>query len=200
MKKLVLVAVFLLGFSAMGMAQDVPAIEVFGGYSIVMVDTATAAGAPSGNYDLNLNGWNGSVAFNGNQWLGFLADFGGYYGTLDTSYNYPAGVKAWADINMYSVMFGPKITLHRGAIEPFVHGLFGYARLKAHYREEGESINDSENDFAMAFGGGVDVNLTDKIAIRPVQLDYFTTKTGMTGDFADHFRFSTGFVLKLAKH
>ena len=39
MKKLVLVAVFLLGFSVMAMAQDVPKIEVFGGYSLILMDT-----------------------------------------------------------------------------------------------------------------------------------------------------------------
>ena len=42
MKKLVLVAVFLLGFSVMAMAQDAPKVEVFGGYSLVLVDTSTA--------------------------------------------------------------------------------------------------------------------------------------------------------------
>jgi opacity protein-like surface antigen len=194
MKKLVLVAVFLLGFSVMAMAQDVPAVEIFGGYSLVLVDTTTAAGAPSGN-SLGLNGWDASVAFNGNKWLGFVADFGGYYGTLDTSYSYPPGVKSWADISIHSIMVGPKFTLHRGAVAPFVHALFGYARIKA--RELGDDY--VESDFAMALGGGLDVNLSSRVSIRPAQLDLFTTKSATTGGFADHFRFSTGFVLKLGK-
>jgi opacity protein-like surface antigen len=196
MKKLVLVAVFLLGFSVMAMAQDAPAVEVFGGYSLILMDTATASGNNlDQDVDLSLHGWDTSVAFNGNKWLGFLADFGGHYGTLDTSSNYSDGSKSWADISLYSVMFGPKITLHRGAVSPYVQALFGYARIKS--SELGETV--TENDFAMAFGGGIDVNLSSRIAIRPVQLDYFTTKAGMTGDFADNLRYSTGFVFKFGK-
>ena len=192
MKKLVLLAVILLGFSGIAVAQDPPAVEVFGGYSFVRADTTTAAGAPSGN-NLNMNGWNASVAFNGNKWLGAVADFGGYYGTLDTSYDYAPGVTSWADLSIHSIMFGPKVTLHRGAVSPFLQGLFGYGRIKA--KELG--ITHTENDFAMAFGGGVDVSINDSVAIRPVQVDYFTTKTGLTGDFADHLRYSAGIVFRL---
>ena len=76
MKKLVLVAMVLMGFSVMAVAQDPPKVEVFGGYSFVRVDTTTNFGAPSGN-DLNMNGWDVNVAFNGNKWLGFVADFSG---------------------------------------------------------------------------------------------------------------------------
>jgi opacity protein-like surface antigen len=195
MKKLVLVAVFLLGFSVMAMAQDTPAIEVFGGYSLVLIDTSTAL-KQSGfeGMDLNLNGWNGSIAFNGNKWAGFVADFGGYYGTVGYEER-KRPPYSWADISVHSLMFGPKFTLHRGAVSPFVQTLFGMARIKA--KELGDT--HSENDFAIALGGGLDVNLNSHVAIRPVQLDWFMNKTGVTGDFADHLRFSSGVVFKLGK-
>jgi opacity protein-like surface antigen len=195
MKKLVLVAVFLLGFSVMAMAQDAPKIEVFGGYSLVIADTSTAS-LQRGfeGMDLNLNGWNGSIAINGNKWAGFVADFGGYYGTVGyEERNEPP--YSWADISVHSIMFGPKFTLHRGAVAPFVQTLFGVARIKG--SEAGDDY--IENDFAMALGGGLDVNLNSNVAIRPVQLDWFMTKTGLTGEFADHLRFSTGVVFKLGK-
>jgi opacity protein-like surface antigen len=196
MKKLVLIAVFLLGFSMMVMAQDTPAIEVFGGYSYVRADPTTMDGAPAGQYSLNMNGWNGSVVFNGTPWLGFLADFGGYYGTLRTDYNYGPDGYSWADIDIYSVMFGPKFAVARtGKYTPFIQALFGYARVKA--KELGETY--SENDFAMAFGAGLDINMSDRIAIRPAQVEYFTIKMGQTGDFADNFRYSAGVVFKLGK-
>jgi opacity protein-like surface antigen len=196
MKKLVLVAVFLLGFSVMAMAQDAPKVEVFGGYSLVLVDTATALKQSLfGGMDLNLNGWNGSIAFNGNKWAGFVADFGGYYGVVGEEHSNPVRWGEWMDVTIHSVMFGPKFTLHRGAVSPFVQSLFGVARIKGSWAH-----NDYiENDFAMALGGGIDVNLSSKVAIRPVQLDYFLTKTGHNGDLADHLRFSTGVVLKLGK-
>ena len=49
MKKLVLVAVLLLGFSIVAVAQDYPKVEVFGGYSYFRMDTTTNFGAPSGD-------------------------------------------------------------------------------------------------------------------------------------------------------
>lgn len=195
MKKLVLVAVFLLGFSVMAMAQDTPAIEVFGGYSLVLIDTSTAL-KQSGfeGMDLNLNGWNSSIAFNANKYLGFVAEFGGSYGTVGyEERNQPP--YSWADISIYSLMIGPKFTLYRGAVAPFVQTLFGLAHIKA--SEAGDTY--TENDMGMALGGGVDVNLNDRVALRPVQLDYFATRGNTTGNFADHLRFSTGFVIKLGK-
>ena len=83
MKKLVLVAVFLLGFSVIVMAEDTPKVEVFGGYSLVIVDTATALkGTAFDGMDLNLKGLDASIAINANKWVGFVADFGGNYGVV----------------------------------------------------------------------------------------------------------------------
>ncbi len=195
MKKLVLVAVFLLGFSVVAMAQDVPKVEVFGGYALVIADTSTAfAQSAFEGMNLNLNGWNSSIAFNANKYLGFVAEFGGYYGTVGyEERNMPP--YSWADISIYSIMVGPKFTLRRGAVAPFVQGLLGYAHVKA--LELGETY--SEDDMAMALGGGIDVSLNERMSLRPVQLDYFATRGDFTGNFADHLRFSTGFVIKLGK-
>jgi len=187
--------VFLLGFSVMTMAQDVPKIEVFGGYSLVLVDTSTAlAQSMFEGMDLNLNGWRGSVTVNGNKWLGFVADFGGAYGTVGEEHSNPRSGE-WADVSLYSVMIGPKLTLHRGAVAPFVQTLFGLGHIKGSWAGE----DYTENDFAMALGGGVDVNLNNRVSIRPVQLDYFSTRAAVTGSFADHLTFSSGFVIKLGK-
>ena len=196
MKKLVLVAVFLLGFSVMAMAQDTPRIEVFGGYSLVLVDTSTAlAQSMFEGMDLNLNGWNGSVAINANKWGAFVVDFGGAYGVVGEEHSNPERWGEWMDVSIHSIMVGPKFSLHRGAASPFVQALFGVARIKGSWAH-----NDYiERDMAMAFGGGIDVNLNNRVALRPVQLDYFATRAGRTGDFADHLRFSTGVVLKLGK-
>ena len=159
------------------------------------MDTATAL-TPSmfEGMDLNLNGWRGSIAINGNKWLGFVADFGGSYGVVGEEHSNPRSGE-WMDVSIYSVMVGPKLTLHRGAVEPFVQTLFGLAHVKGSW-----AGNDyTENDYALSLGGGLDVNLNNMVSLRPVQLDYFTTKSGNTGDFADHFTFSTGFVIKLGK-
>ena len=77
-----------------------------------------------------MNGFDINVAINANKWLGFVADFGGAYGTLDTSYNYEPGVESWADIANYSVMIGPRVTLHRGKVSPFLQALIGNSHVK----------------------------------------------------------------------
>lgn len=193
MKKLVLVAVFLLGFSVVTIAQEAPVVEVFGGYSMIIADTKVAlAQSAFEDHSASLHGWNASVTINGNKWAGFVADFGGSYGTVGDE-------SRWMDASLYSVMFGPRVTLHRGKVTPFVHALFGYARFRGSECMDDEEEVYTENDFAMQFGGGVDVALSDMISVRPVQVDYFTTKTGLTGDFADHFKYSAGLVLTLGK-
>ncbi|HTY62217.1 MAG TPA: outer membrane beta-barrel protein [Acidobacteriota bacterium] len=182
MKKLVLIAVFLLGFSMMALAADAPAIEVFGGYSFVRVDTTTAFTVPNNSFDLNMNGWRGSITFNGNKWAGFVADFNGVYGSVED-----------VSVRNYSIMFGPKITLHRGTFAPFFQALFGYSRTTA------DSEDVKENDFAMAFGGGLDVNLNNRLAVRPFQVEYYGVKAGLTGAFSANLRYSAGVVFKLGK-
>jgi opacity protein-like surface antigen len=182
MKKLVLIAVFLLGFSIVAVAEDAPAIEVFGGYSFVRVDTTTAFDVPSNSFDLNMNGWNASVALNGNKWLGFVADFGGVYGSVES-----------VNVRTHSIMFGPRIAVRKGKLTPFFQAVFGYARIT------GDDGDFTENDFGMAFGGGLDINVSSRLAVRPVQVDYFTVKAGSTGDFSDNLRYSAGIVFKLGK-
>jgi len=190
MKKLVLIAVFLLGFSMMALAADAPAIEVFGGYSFVRVDTTTAFSVPSNSFDLNMNGWRGSVTFNGNKWIGFVADFGGVYGSVTVDGDS-------ASVRNHSIMFGPKFTIRKGnTFAPFLQALFGYSRSTA---DEGNSNVLKENDFGMAFGGGLDVNLNNMLAVRPFEVEYYGVKAGLTGNFSANMRYTAGVVLKLGK-
>jgi len=92
-------------------------------------------------------------------------------------------------------MFGPKFTARLGKVTPFAHALFGYARLTGKTFQEVEVLR--ENDFAYALGGGVDINVTDMVAVRPVQIDYLAVKS--QGDILHNFRYSAGIVLKLGK-
>jgi opacity protein-like surface antigen len=176
MKKLVLIAVFLLGFSLVSVAQDNPAAEIYLGYAYSRCDTQGS------DESCNLNGWDGSVSLNPNNKVGVVIDFGGYYGKIGDE----------LDANIHSVMIGPKVTFRKERVTPFVQALIGYGHVNV---KEGPSIVLKENDFAMAFGGGLDVNLTDILAVRPVQMDYFVIKSG--SEMLDNFRYSGGIVFKL---
>jgi opacity protein-like surface antigen len=192
MKKLVLIVVFLLGFSMMATAQDTPLIEVFGGYSFAHIDTATAFAVPeTDRFHLSMNGWDASIAINANKWAGFVVDFGGLYGS-------PWEVEIDdVSIHAHSIMIGPRISVRQGKITPFFQALIGYAHVTA----EELTVNVySANNLAIALGGGVDINVNDRIAIRPAQLEYFTIRSGeSTGNFSDNLRYSAGIVFKLGK-
>jgi opacity protein-like surface antigen len=178
MKKLVLVAVLLFGFSVLAVAQDVPVAEVFGGYSYLRVDTQTE------DVKLNMNGFDANVALNANKLVGVVTDFSGTYGTMEDV----------VDTKVYSLMFGPRISIRKGKVTPFVQALFGFA----HFSGEVEGVNVAkENDFAMAYGGGVDISVNKIISIRPVQVEYVGVKSGQ--DLLNNFRYSAGIIFKLGK-
>jgi len=193
MKRLMLFTVLLCGFSAMAIAQGVPRFELFGGYSYNRCDTEEFS---VGRTDAacNLNGWNASIAVNANKWAGIVFDFGGHYGSLDGLSG--SLVNSWdkdLDVQMHSVMLGPKFTLRMPKVTPFAHALVGWGKPTF---KEGPLELIKENDFGMAFGGGLDINVNDYLAVRPVQLDYFPIKSG--NSITDNMRYSAGVVLKLA--
>jgi outer membrane protein OmpA-like peptidoglycan-associated protein/opacity protein-like surface antigen len=175
MKKLMLFAVLLCGCSIMAIAQEFPRAEIFGGYSYFRCDTQ------GDDVSCNLNGWNASAAVNANKNFGVVFDFGGYYGTVGQD----------TDLKIHSIMFGPKFAMRSERVTPFAQALFGYV----HPATESGGVSTSENDIGFTVGGGLDINLTDVIAVRPAQVEYFGVKSG--GDFLNNLRYSAGIVFKL---
>lgn len=173
MKRCVLVLGAVLLFSGAAAAQDEnPKAEVFAGYSYVR---ANASGT-----GFNLNGGSASVSFNPTSSLGIVTDFGGYHVGNIGGFS--------VDGNVYSYMFGPKLALRSGRVTPFVHALFGGA-----HATEG-TFGVSENAFAMALGGGLDVNATDHIGIRLIQAEYFMTR--FFSESQNNARISAGVVFR----
>lgn len=169
MRKVFVVFAFVLVLSLSAAAQDTPAAEFFGGYSYARVDASPAS-------DLNLHGWNASIAGNVNRWLGFVGDFSGHYGS-------PSGV----DVSDHTFMFGPRVTARSEKATPFFHALFGGARASG--------LGVSETSFAMALGGGIDVNAGQHVAIRVIQADYLMTR--FASDTQSNMRLSFGVVFKI---
>lgn len=169
-----LVAVVLMfSFSAMG--QDTPKVELFGGYSY--------AGTGS-------NGFDASVAANINDWFGLVADVGGQYTRLDDQ-------EFTEKIRSHSFLFGPRFSVRRKRAVPFAHALFGVSKLKTETNEFGPLLSFRDTSFAMALGGGVDVKVNDRVAIRVVQIDYL--RTNFFGGSQNKGRISAGIVLRFGK-
>ena len=170
---LLVLVVLMFCFSAT--AQDTPKVELFGGYSY----------AGSGS-----NGFDASIAANVNEWFGLVGDVGGQYTRLDDQ-GFTEKIRA------HSFLFGPKFSVRRKRAVPFVHALFGVSKLKTETNEFGPLLSFSDTSFAMALGGGVDVKVNDRLAIRVVQIDYL--RTNFFGESQNKGRISAGIVLRLGK-
>ena len=171
MRKLTWISALMLFLALPAMAQT-PQVEMFGGFSYLRADV--------GGADLNQKGWNFSVTENMNDWLGGVADFSGHYG-------HEAGL----NVNDHTFMFGPRFSYRKSrSFTPFAQVLVGGMRASTGYL----GISQPSTDFAAAFGGGLDVKVHDKIAIRVIQAEYVVTP--FLSLRQDNFRLSAGIVLQ----
>ena len=159
-------------------------IDVFAGYSYVRDNPAT----PRAN-SFNLNGGSASVAYNVNNWLSGVADFGGYHNTDILG-------RGGSD-TLSTFLFGPRVSYrHFGRITPFAQALCGVG----HTGSALLNTRDSQNAFAMTVGGGVDYRLTSRFSIRPAQVEYLLTRfnefTDPRAQSQNNLRVSTGIVFR----
>jgi hypothetical protein len=105
MRKLIAVAVVVLMVSALGLAGEKPAPEVFGGYQFTSTDGGGHA-----------SGWNGAANMYITRWFGATGDFSGVYSSGS---------------NLYTYTFGPVVSKRKGKFSPYAHALFGGAHAGA---------------------------------------------------------------------
>jgi opacity protein-like surface antigen len=180
-KVVVSLLAFLFSFGGVAFAQDTPKVDIFAGYSFLRENPST-----SGVSSFSLNGGSASLAYNANNWLSGVADFGGYHNgnILGTG----------ADGTLSTYLFGPRVSYrHFDRLTPFGEVLFGLAHASASIAGTGAS----DNAFAMTLGGGVDYKLSDHFSIRPVKVDYLMTRfkeAGASAQTQNNLRVSTGIV------
>jgi opacity protein-like surface antigen len=120
---------------------------------------------------------------------------------------------AFLDINDFSLMAGPRFASRKiERITPFAHVLFGLNRIAVtpslkidgqdytgEFTKETGIEKFSNAGFGFIAGGGVDVNMSKKIAVRPIQFDYLVGRHSRNNsDFMAHYiKFSFGLVVRL---
>jgi opacity protein-like surface antigen len=169
--------------------EAAPKVEIFGGYSYLRADTGN-----TGLDSVNAHGFNTSLAGNITKHVGIVGEFSRF--TISESFTSPIFGNTNVDSSALTYLFGPRITLRRGKAEPFVHALLGGAREK----DRGSSrfiVTATDNAFAFALGGGLDVKVNDNFAIRVAQVDYLGDKIG--SETGENFRYSVGVVIRLGK-
>jgi opacity protein-like surface antigen len=219
MKKILLVfgAILLCGIPAL--AQEYPKTELFMGYEFVRFNPSLAS---SGNPSVNMHGGGGSVGINFTNMFGLKAEFTGA-GIGDNKVCSSTGLNCLTrSFNFFTYMFGPQITFRQNPkVQPFFHVLFGgaysnyYADIKSSGTiSTGPTMQDAgKQAFALAAGGGIDVKVSDKVAIRLAQFDYFMTRfsgryvdtagTGSVGGLEinnqNNFRYMAGINIHIGK-
>lgn len=182
MKKNIVVFLFVLLCVSFVAAQDAPKAEVFGGYQFISIDTKNVG------LDRQMaQGWDADVAFNPNKNLGIVADISGVYKSEIQ------GVQV--DAKLYNYLFGPRISHRTDKVTVFGEALFGGGHISGSNSFVGSA---SLNGFAMAFGGGVDVNVGKHVAVRPVKFDYLYNRFSESGvsESFNNFRYAGGIVFK----
>jgi hypothetical protein len=196
-----LISVQVVGLLAIGLflsipsfAQEViyPKAEVFGGFSISSIPGVSptydpTTGLPTAYSRKSFMGWQGSANYNISHHLGIVGDFGGQYASIPGTTVLGVTVPGYS-MNSYQFLFGPRIMFRGPRITPFVHAMFGGIKqgigsISVTDPVTGLTITTpgvSSTGLGMGFGGGLDINISDRLALRVPQFDWTLRHIGST--------------------
>lgn len=167
--------------------------ELFVGYSNGQIDTGLGDFDDDGlGLDLGdretFHGFNVSGVYNVSKYFGLKADVSGVYSNRGFAFNVPTPSGGTGSIgfetksSLYNFLGGVQVKNNSksGRLKPFAHALVGAAHTRVKISGLGCSVGvdctgiegGSETNFAGAFGGGLDVRLSNRVQIRLVQVDY----------------------------
>jgi hypothetical protein len=172
MSKMKWIALGILLLTCSASAQQAARVDVSTGYSFLRLGGSGGESQQGGTI---------SIAGNVNNWFGIVGDFGAYNSS-------PLGTS----LNTYTFLFGPRLSLRAGRVTPFVQTLFGGAHMNA----SANGISAGLTPFAMSAGGGVDLRLSQHIALRP-QVDYIALRS--SGQTLNAGRASMGLVFRFGE-
>ena len=207
---LVLGLVLLFGSAAF--AQDFPKIETSPQFMYIrmspnLTNTFLVNGQPvTGSQAINCAGGGGTIQYNVTSLVGIAADLGGCK-VFSNAYGLGNSING----NLFTYLFGPRLTFRNaGKLQPFAELNFG--GIRASLSCQSQALNClaaagggtySKNAFALTVGGGLDIKLNKKFAIRLAQLEYLYTRFGNNCALAvcsnnnnqNSFRLKSGIVI-----
>ena len=131
---------------------------------------------PIGGQSFNCAGGGGTFAYNVTSLVGLAADMGGCHIFGNT-----LGLANTVSGNQFTFLFGPRLTFRSSSkIQPFVEVNLGGDHLSISCENAAVCGNASRGftAFAMTAGGGFDVKLSQKFALRLIQAEYMYTRFG----------------------
>jgi opacity protein-like surface antigen len=186
MKNFLLLAAFALTLAfGTGQAQAQTATfndksDIYVGYQFVRVNPNV--NEPNFKFDrqTDSNGVNTALTyFPGNKSVGV---------TSELAANFSGGRY---DSSLVTGQVGVTIKDRTGKFNPFVRGLVGASRIRA-ANEQTNIFDRSNTGLALTAGVGADYKVSDKVALRLIQVDYLQTR--VYGDPAHNVRVGAGIV------
>ena len=198
MKKILLLASMLFALSMAAYAQtEFPKFELAGTFTLLVadidiLDNETMAGyGISGQY--NFSNYFGIVG----EWTATHGASGPYTWHQDgVDYHIPE-----LDTRVQTMLAGPRFSYRTNRVTVFGHWLVGAATNKFD-DDIGEYNYESMTNwqFAMAIGGGLDVNVGKRFALRVGQFDWLPVHSNLDSvnntNFFNHIRYQVGGVIK----
>jgi hypothetical protein len=169
-------------------AQDYSRVEGFVEYSYLRFNPGI-----SQLHSRSFNGGGGGIDVNLTRNFGIKAEFMGYGSTnFTTTFTspiitsrgiIPPGTYS-SQGNMFTYLFGPVVKFPVSRVTPFGEILFGgsntngYVALSRSIVAGGGTIAaaPTQHPYTMAVGGGLDINLSSHVALRPLEIDYVLTR------------------------
>ncbi len=209
----------LFGCAGLAIAQntdEINRVEFFGGFSHNRVDTGLASEDLGDEFDtsfgkrLGANGVNLSLTGNFSKYVGAKFDFATHSKSENGSFEGdPFNIKYRISNYLGGIQIknnskdGPRV-------KPFAHIMAGVAKQTVTLESPAlvevfgsPTFKYSENNLALAFGGGVDVRVSRRVDIRLFQVDYNPTYVKgrefedfeLDGKLQNNVRFSFGIVI-----
>jgi peptidoglycan-associated lipoprotein len=102
-------------------------------------------------------------------------------------------------LSLVSFTAGPRFSyLFRRGLAPFAQSLFGGVHGFDSYFPVSSASTRSANGFAMIAGGGLDIRISRRLAIRPIEADYVLMHLPNGVNNAEsNLRLSAGFVIRI---
>ena len=203
---------------AQSSGSDYKKAEGYVGYSNQQIDTGVNSNSGNGtasdnffNDRFTLHGVEVAGVYNVSRYVGLKADFSAAFRNQDFSFTDGTGTTAntisfKSSNSLYNALGGVQIKDNSSdaRVKPFAHALVGvgHGRIKAKNVTCSNPLVTCTNfagtftdtGLAGAFGGGLDIKLSDRVDLRAIQVDYNPIR--FDGRTDNNFRFGIGFVFK----
>lgn len=102
-----------------------------------------------------------------------------------------------ADTTTYNYLFGLRLAPHGEGLSPFAEALVGASKRKTFL----DDLRIKNTDFALGFGGGVDIEAGRNFAVRALRFNYIPVRggddaTGVGRRWSQNFRLQAGIIFR----